>query len=513
VRTPLTLPHPPPPLSTHHTPLVLLQNSNGTVVPYYTSDIFVSYDGITFETYDTGLPNVLVPDQDTGDRALWPGMVAADWDTMYIFGDQTFPDPNSIFRLPTYSFYKGWEEMPYPAYTANPAARSRYTFLAGAAAPAGCWFATDYNAGAVWGLPNENTSSTNAFYTSFDLTSWRVGPVAAPWGARAGAGITQSADRRSAWLVGGMEFQDGSAVYGGATFSDAWAIDASVCLYGDNGQVCSGIDYGYADLDTVECTCTPPYIGQFCGGCTPGSAGPYCEACAPCVNGACKGNGTITGDGSCVCQPGWVGPDCSTPSGGASASNSPSASNTPSTSATPTTSATVGSVPTSPSASATPTPTRSRTRTRTPPPAGASGSPSTTPLPPYNPNPENGAAVTTSKPPLSPGATGAIVSFALLGALGLGVYVYATYFGGGAVVAGVLGALAKPFAGLGGSGGGSVETRGLLKPGVAKGTLSAEQAASRLGGAQTAFAASSGTGSGAVSTANPIKGAGTYQSF
>ena len=135
-------------------------------------------------------------------------------------------------------------------YTANrQAPRSRYVFIAGADT-AGCWLATDYNAGATWGLPDVNTQSTNAFYTSFDLQSWRLGPIPAPWAPRAAAALTSSGDRRTAWLLGGMQFTDGSP--SGATFSDAYSISAAVCLYGDNGQVCSGAAYGTPNLQSVS---------------------------------------------------------------------------------------------------------------------------------------------------------------------------------------------------------------------------------------------------------------------
>ncbi len=462
-------------------------NADGGAVPYYATDISYSFNGVQWMEWAPGIP--WTPNQDTGAGAVWPGMVAADWDSIYVIGDDTFDPPFAVYQLPRDNFFKGFVQMP-DNYQGNPAARSRYTFLAGASPPAGCWFATDYHAGSVWGgQANVNTTSTNAFYTSLDLTNWRTGPVGAPWAPRAGAGISPSADARSAWLVGGMQFDDGFPATGGATFNDAWSVSAAVCLYGDNGGVCSGVAFGTPDLDTVQCVCNAPYSGQFCQQCPPGSYGPTCAACT-CVNGACAGNGTITGDGTCSCFPGWMGPDCDQPSGGATVS--PTA--TPSATLTPSRSATRGG---------------SASPTRTPP-ASPPRTPSNTPAPPP---PPAGAASSAAPPGLSSGATGAIVFFALLGAAGAGVYAYATYFGGGAVVAAALSAMAKPFAGLGGGGGGgNVETRGLLKPGVAKGSLTSEQAASRLGGA--AFAASSGASAGAA-TENPFRAAGasSYQSF
>ena len=478
-------------------------NADGDVVPYYATDIAYSFNGVQWMQWAPDTP--WTPNQDTGAQVVWPGMVAADWDSIYVFGDDTFDPPNAIFQLPRDNFFKGFVQLP-DGFQSNPAARSRYTFLAGASNPAGCWFATDYHAGSVWGgQANVNTTSTNAFYTSFDMINWRKGPVSAPWAPRAGAGITPSADARSAWLVGGMQFEDGFPAPGGATFNDAWSVNAGVCLYGDNGGVCSGVSFGTPDLDTVQCVCKAPYLGQFCQLCPAGRWGPTCASCT-CVNGDCAGNGTISGDGTCSCYPGWTGPDCDQPTGGVTVSPTvtPSPTLTPSQSSTPAGGSSVSSTP-----SHTPThrvyPVASFSSTPAPPP------------PPAN----NGA--TTAPAALSPGATGAIVFFVLLGAAAAGVYVYATYFGGGAVVAAALGALAKPFAGLGGGGGASsVETRGLLKPGVAKGSRTSEQAASRLGGGFAASGGSSSSSSSAApaasagaATENPFRasGASSYQSF
>jgi hypothetical protein len=466
-------------------------------IPYWTNDMYVSYDGVSFTPYTPksapGLPTN--PDPITGAQAVWPGMAAADWENIYLFGDETFDDPNSIFKLSRDSFYLGWTQMDFPTYTSNVNARSRYTFLAGTPGN-GCWLATDYNAGAVWGLPDANTYSTNTFYTSFDFTEWRQGPVSAPWLPRAGAAITptgpQSSENRGAWVVGGMEFSAGAPTPGGSTFSDAWLVTTAACLYADNGEVCSGEYFGSPDLDNVVCNCTQPHQGFFCDLCPASTFGPDCESCLPCVHGSCVGNGTITGDGSCACDDGWTGPDCSIPDTGTSPTPTQSPSPTPSPTPAP-----PGTTPSpTPTHSRSPTPTRSARVFPPGPPPGPAPNPDTPPAP--------------TPPALSSGAVGAIVFFALLGALGAGVYVYATYFGGGAVVGSVLAALAKPFAGMGGGGGGSVETRGLLKPGMAKGTLSASQAAGRLAGPQ--FSASAG--SAPVVSSNPLASKGNaYQSF
>ena len=267
------------------------------------------------------------------------------------------------------------------------------------------------------------------------------------------------------------------------------------------------------------CECEQPYLGQFCEQCPGGSAGPSCAQCAPCVNGVCVGNGTIAGDGTCLCALGWTGSDCSVQTGQITNLVTP----TNAVSASPT--MTPGGSP-----SATPTPTMTLepvlvtiSRTPTTRPGLVSHSPSRTVEPQlitFSPFPSSGGASSngaSTPAPLAPAAVGAIVFFTLLGAGVAAVWVYANYFGGAPVVNGLLSALSRAVGGGGGGSGGaaSVETRGLLKPGMAKGTLSAAQAAGRLAAGST-FAAT-GTGSGAsagsVISTNPVAGANSYQSF
>ena len=49
---------------------------------------------------------------------------------------------------------------------------------------------------------------------------------------------------------------------GTQTFGDAWSIDASVCLLGAGGQVCSG--QGVADTFNVACRCYSGASGLYC---------------------------------------------------------------------------------------------------------------------------------------------------------------------------------------------------------------------------------------------------------
>jgi hypothetical protein len=225
-------------------------NADGATIPYWTNDVYASVNGLQWDTEYPSLP--FTPNPDTGAMAVWPGMVAADGQNLYIFGDENFDTPYAVYSMSGSDFVKGqgFQMMDPSTYTSNrQAPRSRYVFIAGADTN-GCWLATDYNAGATWGLPDVNTQSTNAFYTSFDLQSWRLGPIPAPWAPRAAAALTSSGDRRTAWFLGGMQFTDGSPA--GATFSDAYSISAAVCLYGDNGQVCSGAAFGMPNLESVS---------------------------------------------------------------------------------------------------------------------------------------------------------------------------------------------------------------------------------------------------------------------
>jgi hypothetical protein len=173
--------------------------------------------------------------------------------------------------------------------------------------------------------------------------------------------VVSSADGTRVFVAGGADFAGGAPT--GAALSDAWAVDATVCLLGAAGTVCSG--HGVADATTVTCACDPAWQGDDrCGTCTAGTYGPTCAstcpsgaggfcnsnngwgvcdssvgcicsgqhtgaacdqcnsgywgsscaACAPCsANGVCDGSGTTSGGGNCICNAGWFGPDCSEP--------------------------------------------------------------------------------------------------------------------------------------------------------------------------------------------------------
>ena len=73
-----------------------------------------------------------------------------------------------------------------------------------------------------------------------------------------------------------------------------------------------------ATTDPVQCDCFQNYIGEACESCSPGHFGEQCEMCPNCTR-APNSNATrhahcndgIGGDGSCVCDKDWTGPDCS----------------------------------------------------------------------------------------------------------------------------------------------------------------------------------------------------------
>jgi len=182
---------------------------------------------------------------------------------------------------------------------------------------------------------------SNAFSTAATAAGpWTLGPTP-PWTPRAGAGITASFDGSRVYLVGGLDFVDGSP--SGIAFNDAWSIDASVCLYGANEKVCSG--HGTANLDTVTCDCsgsaffffsarplpppcthlpthppTPPptlpsdWGGSTCDTCGPDAYGPNCDFCPLSTTGgfcnANKGWGVCDAVQGCSCTGSHTGPDC-----------------------------------------------------------------------------------------------------------------------------------------------------------------------------------------------------------
>jgi hypothetical protein len=466
---------------------------------YVKSAMYYSGNGFQYNTLQTTLPNS--PTSNNNESVVWPGMVATDGKDMYFFGDDTFDSwPEAVYKLDsnTFSYGGSWTQLQQGEMSLSAVPKGRYFYMAGTSA-GGCWFSSDYHAGATWGNPDGETWSTNLWFTSFDLKSWRMGPVNAPWAPRAASGWTQSADLTKAYMVGGMEFVAG--VPDGNTFSDAWSMDASVCLYGDNGKVCSG--NGNPDLAVMVCNCFDfpagsPYLGQFCDQCPPSTAGPFCDPCATCVNGFCNGNGTITGDASCVCNAGWSGPACDQNNATLSSSSTPSVSSTPS--GTPV-----------PGTSASNTPTRTPTRS----PASRSRTPSHTPTstPGGGAGGGGGSSSASSSSGVSPGAAAGISITVILLALGGGGYVFVTYFGGAAYFSGYTSVIKGSGGGGGGGGvfaasGGATETKALFKVGSKIGTtVSSSQAASR-------FSASGGSG---VPASTSFQGGtqlkGSYTSF
>ena len=176
-----------------------------------------------------------------------PGQLAVDGTNVYLFGEASWTAANSVWQLSSGTLGLASTFTQISGTTVG--SFGRKVWLRGASS-GGCWFSTDFTAADVWA--RAAAVSSNSFSTAASASGpWKLGPTP-PWTPRAGAGITPSYDGTEAYLVGGLDFgADGYPT--GTAFNDAWSIDASVCLFGDNGNVCSG--QGTANLDTVTCDC------------------------------------------------------------------------------------------------------------------------------------------------------------------------------------------------------------------------------------------------------------------
>ena len=100
---------------------------------------------------------------------------------------------------------------------------------------------------------------------------------------------------------------------------DGWIADSDGYACADfdcriaNGNVCNN---GTCKADGT-CTCNPGATGQDCSQCETGYFGETCQACpggaaTPCSNhGTCDGSGTTGGSGTCTCATGFGGIACS----------------------------------------------------------------------------------------------------------------------------------------------------------------------------------------------------------
>lgn len=421
------------------------------------------------------------------DWPVYPGSLATDWDSLWLWMDSS--DDGYVYRLNQSTYATGWEMT-----TADWGGFGRKVFIKGTVTGSGCWFSTDFLVEELW-LPDATATSMNNFMTSpSGYGPWQdwTGILTLPWAARASAAVTSTHSSSSAWVASGMTFNGGVPSW--PVFGDAWQIDAGVCLLSPvNGQVCAGATFGTPNLDSVTCTCNAQYLGDaYCGSCTSGltyggyptctlcplysvdnsacgiSSGrgvcdpvqgclcgiPFanpatgCDSCAPgywgalcgvCPicgsHGVCSGSGTSGGTGTCVCSGGWSGNDCSVPP-----SNSPA-----------------------------PVPTPSRTPVA---PAAAPANPTVTPA-----SSEAGA--------IAAGVMGGLIGLVLIG-----TFVYVKFLGGGPAVASVLTKAAKMASSAGASGS---EKASLVRNSGAGITESAAKA--RFGGVGSGTASYSGIGS------------------
>lgn len=305
------------------------------------------------------------------DSPACPGMFATDMTTLY-FWDDTYSNNGDgfpqVWYLNTTNFNQGWMPLPNGNITNS---WGRKVWLGGSSDPKkyGCWFSTDRDDMDMFvdqfDGDNERgpVNSMNIFTIAPTAAGpWVTAPATIPYTPRASAAVF-NLDQSTAIIAGGMTWTNDAPST--PVFGDVWKVDAGVCLYAPNGQVCSG--NGQPDLTVVNCVCNGNWNGDsLCGSCTPGTtygpncnfcptspdsspcnsgaghgfcdsvlgcvcstgwtgqacttcalnyAGPSCNACSPCnpVGGSCDGNGTTSGTGKCNCKPGYSGGDCSIP--------------------------------------------------------------------------------------------------------------------------------------------------------------------------------------------------------
>jgi hypothetical protein len=216
----------------------------------------------------TGGAGTWLPAYDLPLSGVFPGMLAQDWSRVYLFGNAS--TGFAVWALDEDNYNtSGWELLPGSAEGSGGDV-GRRLYLQGAVS-GGCFFATDANPGELWGGARDPTlpplSSSSTFYTAASATGpWVAGT--APWAPRSSAAVVLASDRRSAIVAGGVVFAQGAPT--GEVLSDAWAVDASVCLLGAGGAVCGG--HGTPDLGTVTCACSPGFGGSPV--CDPSSASP-----------------------------------------------------------------------------------------------------------------------------------------------------------------------------------------------------------------------------------------------
>jgi hypothetical protein len=205
-------------------------------------------------TFDGGASTWLRGD-DLPFTGVFPGALTQDRRAVYVFGGQDEGFAVWSVDLTNYNT-TGLTMIPGSAY-AQGADVGRRVYIRGAIS-GGCFFATDFSPGVLWGAQPRVPAVSSS--KQFSVASSAAGPWTtfadkAPWAPRASAAVVSSRDGFMAYVAGGVDFADG--VPTGGVLTDAWAVDAEVCLLGGNGEVCSG--HGVPSLDTVTCACDPGY--------------------------------------------------------------------------------------------------------------------------------------------------------------------------------------------------------------------------------------------------------------
>ena len=222
-------------------------------------ELYYAYDGgagTWQRAYDLPLPGV------------FPGMLAQDRDTVYLFGNASTGFAVWALDESTYNT-TGWSLLPGSAGGSGGDV-GRRLYIQGAVS-GGCFFATDANPGELWAGQRDPSlppiTSSSDFFTAAAATGpWVRGT--GRWAPRSSAAVALTSDRRTAVVAGGVVFVQGAPT--GEALTDAWAVNASVCLLGANGRVCSG--HGTPSLDTVTCACDVGFTGS--PACDPPSATP-----------------------------------------------------------------------------------------------------------------------------------------------------------------------------------------------------------------------------------------------
>lgn len=217
----------------------------------------VALSSALYYTYNGGAGTWARGGYDLPVSGVFPGALSQDRSAVYVFGGEDVGFAVWAVDETNYNT-TGFQQVPGSAY-AQGADVGRRVYIRGAVS-GGCFFATDFSPGVLWGAQPRvpAVSSSKRFSVASSAAGpWTTFADKAPWAPRASAAVVPSRDGTLAYVAGGLEFANGAPT--GGELTDAWAVDAAVCLLGGNGEVCSG--HGVPSLDTVTCACDPGYDG------------------------------------------------------------------------------------------------------------------------------------------------------------------------------------------------------------------------------------------------------------